>query len=239
MTKSMGPGKKGLGLLGRIRLRSRRGFTLIELMIATVVMSVGLFAIIHLQVVVVRGNSYSREVSEASELADAVCEYLRIQALNWRDTGTGAIPPLTSVPYFNNFFITPPPASGADFATAANLRALEELSIDPAISPVAISTGTAPADALPITSNGLPRTLAPGLEGLRNLYRVHYVAYQSRLMAGGLPSPNLVTVVVFVSWDNKDHGLQEQPWDNWYDPNTFFDRHMVVKRVLLSPKRTW
>ena len=45
------------------------------------------------------------QLKTQSELADAVCEYLRVMASEWRDNGTGAIPPLTSVEYFNSFFI--------------------------------------------------------------------------------------------------------------------------------------
>jgi len=225
--------------LERMRMHGRRGFSLIELMIATVVMSVGLFAIIHLQVVVVRGNSYSREISEATELADAACEYLRLQALNWLDTGPGPNPPLTSVPYFNACLISAPPAQGINFNTLAGLDSLPDLSVHPDISPVVISTGPGPANAKALTAGGLPADLAPGREALRTLFRIHYLAYPTRLTPVGAPSNDLITVVVFVSWDNKDHGAQQQDWAAWWNAGTFFDRHMVVKRVLLQPKRIW
>ena len=48
------------------RVGGGRGFTLIELMVAMVVLTLGLFSIIHLQVVTVRGHAYARERNEAA-----------------------------------------------------------------------------------------------------------------------------------------------------------------------------
>ena len=65
--------------------RHEPGFTLIELMVALVLLSIGLFSVIQLQVVTVRGGAFARERSEAQALANAVAEEMRARALNWVD----------------------------------------------------------------------------------------------------------------------------------------------------------
>ncbi len=66
-----------------IQGNTRAGFTLIELMAAMVVMAIGLFAIIQLQLVSIRGNSYAQERSNAQEIANGVAEEIMTQALGW------------------------------------------------------------------------------------------------------------------------------------------------------------
>ena len=69
----------------RRRRSGRSGYTLIELMVALVVLSLGLFSILQLQVYTVRGHAYAREKLEALRIAQGVAEELRTRSLECSD----------------------------------------------------------------------------------------------------------------------------------------------------------
>ncbi len=57
--------------------RSTRGFTLIEVMIAFVILAVGLLGLMTMQIVSIRANAFSSDMTYASMLAQARFEHLR------------------------------------------------------------------------------------------------------------------------------------------------------------------
>ncbi len=58
-------------------LKNKQGFTLVEIVIAIVILSVGLLALINLQWMAIRGNSDSKEMTRAIFLAETRMEQLK------------------------------------------------------------------------------------------------------------------------------------------------------------------
>ena len=69
-------------------LKNRQGFTLVEFLIATVILSVGLLALINLQWTAIRGNSDSKEMTRAIFLAEKKMEELKNTSYNSLSLGT-------------------------------------------------------------------------------------------------------------------------------------------------------
>ena len=59
------------------RVRNRRGFTLIEIMVAVTLLSIGLLGMAGLTVGIMRGNSLSNQVTTATALAQAKMEDIK------------------------------------------------------------------------------------------------------------------------------------------------------------------
>jgi type IV pilus assembly protein PilV len=59
------------------QLKNIKGFTLLEVMIALVILAVGLLGLASLQVMAIKGNSYGQEMTVASTLAQNQLEQLR------------------------------------------------------------------------------------------------------------------------------------------------------------------
>ncbi|HOX45754.1 MAG TPA: prepilin-type N-terminal cleavage/methylation domain-containing protein [Myxococcota bacterium] len=197
----------------------RAGFTLIEVMMAMVVMSLGVFAVIQLQVVAIRGNAYARERTEAYEIALGVAEEMRLQSLRWKP-GT-----VFSAVFYNPSSLPNPGAQPLDGVDILDTQ----LQTFPFYNDTPLGD-SAFENADPINVFG---ALAGAVDGQRSIYRVHYAMYQVR-PAPGLPvNPGLVRVTVLVSWDNKDHGLQTGAWEN---PAlaAFWNRHMIAITFYLA-----
>jgi type IV pilus assembly protein PilV len=60
--------------MSSLRLQSKEGFTLIEVMIALVILSVGLLALATMQIVAIRTNAFSTEMTYATMLAQSQFE---------------------------------------------------------------------------------------------------------------------------------------------------------------------
>lgn len=58
-------------------LRNKQGFTLVEFLVAAIIFSVGLLALINLQWMAIRGNSDSKEMTRAIFLAEKKMEELK------------------------------------------------------------------------------------------------------------------------------------------------------------------
>ncbi|MBW2058341.1 MAG: type IV pilus modification protein PilV [Deltaproteobacteria bacterium] len=72
----------------RNRRRSgRRGFTLLEVLIATVLLAVGLLALMTLQIQSIRNSAFSNSMTVASCLAQDEVE--RLRAIPWKDLNDG------------------------------------------------------------------------------------------------------------------------------------------------------
>ena len=61
----------------------RRGFTILEVMIALIVMSIGLVALYSLQIVAIDGNVTAQEFTQATGLAERWVEKLRRDSISW------------------------------------------------------------------------------------------------------------------------------------------------------------
>ena len=212
----------------------RTGFTLIELMTAMVILSVGLFAVIHLQVVTVRGNAYAKERNEAMRIAMGAAEELRTKALAWVDEQGIIEDDPALVRTLTGLMVADTPEVGVQMEDNANAMF--------ALTSYIGETIAAGDDAL--TSQTInPLGLGPlnpaatGLSSTGAIYRIHYVAHRVRQESVDLPSDQLIRVTVFVSWDNKDHGDQSFDWDLWRE--NYWDRHMVAVTFYLSKIRNW
>lgn len=208
-----------------IQGNTRAGFTLIELMAAMVVMAIGLFAIIQLQLVSIRGNSYAQERSNAQEIANGVAEEIMTQALGWVNLAPfgpnvtfGALfsPPLHTLILMN--------ANPVPMGNQIPFGELQTLTM---------YRGNAIALGDTINTDGCSSlsTTNPECQNLGNIgrfYRVHYIAEAVPLMRGaGNPNPpQVVRITVYVSWDSKDHGPQDHAWDS-LNENDYWNRHMV------------
>jgi prepilin-type N-terminal cleavage/methylation domain-containing protein len=73
------------------RSLNKKGFTLIEVLVGLIVLAIGLLGIAGMQVTSVKGNSFSKNLTQASFLAQDRLEYLKnlpISNLVFQDTAT-------------------------------------------------------------------------------------------------------------------------------------------------------
>jgi type IV pilus assembly protein PilV len=63
--------------MSRCLISTEEGFTLIEIMIALVVMSIGLTALAAVQISAIRGNAFSKRMTTAVSIADEKIEQLK------------------------------------------------------------------------------------------------------------------------------------------------------------------
>jgi len=226
------------------RRRGRKpeaGFTLIELMAAMVIMSVGLFSVLQLGVVSVRGNNFSRERTEAMRIAMGVLEEMRTLSIQWVDNQNA--PDNTFADVFPGLVVTPAPDPGEQLATD-DLKPLPTYLADGA-DRNEISGGDSPDQALPVNSLGLPAGGGDDLANARAKYRVHYLIHKVRTypVLGASAPPlddHVVRVVIIVSWDNSVFGDTEyDPAEWWGDGEDFWKRHMVVVSGVLFRRRVW
>jgi type IV pilus assembly protein PilV len=87
------------------RLRDQGGFTLLEVMIALVVLAIGLLGLASLQIMAIKGNSYGQQMTVASTLAQSQLEQLRRTTLvagNFGDTVTAQ----NGITYSRNWIVT-------------------------------------------------------------------------------------------------------------------------------------
>ncbi len=62
-------------------MRRQDGFTLIEVLIAVVLIAVGLLAVAGMQTTAIRGNSFARDTTLGTQLAEEMIERIRVNAL--------------------------------------------------------------------------------------------------------------------------------------------------------------
>ena len=65
----------------RIKLKGNQGFTLLEVLVAMIVLGVGLLGLAPMLVLSMQGNQFSREVTEAAFLAQDRIEQLKNQTI--------------------------------------------------------------------------------------------------------------------------------------------------------------
>jgi prepilin-type N-terminal cleavage/methylation domain-containing protein len=225
------------------RRKGRGGYTLIELMVALVVLSLGLFSVIQLQIVSIRGNTFAEEINQASLIALGVMEEIETQGLQWVDQPIGS--PIADKPYVDAIpqivtHTTPDPGDPVVFNALSSVQYYNGCTI---------ASGNDLANAQRINFLGNPGSTA-GLAGEVARYRVHYIAHpialtQDPTVTAGMSQEainSLVSVKVFVSWYNPAHGPKEKyNWTNWDDSSTFTtdedsycNRHMVVGSFFIA-----
>ncbi len=209
----------------RISRDAQRGFTLIELMMAMVIMSVGLFAVVHLQVASIRGHRYSWELSEASWVGLGIVEDLRVRSSQWVNLNRIGPNSLGDALGKNMVYLatSPKPASGENYLVTDLLAVAAYKSSE-------ISSGPLLDDSLPINVWGEPNQ--PG-----GIYRAHYVAFSPFLQPTD-PFPNNQTVQLYldITWDAKDHG-EGYDWSQWSQPQNYFKRHLYRLPVFMQQTR--
>jgi type IV pilus assembly protein PilV len=92
----------------RIRLKSQKGFTLMEVMIAVIILSVALLALAGLQIISIRGNSFGGTMTEVITLARDKIEDLK--ASDWDNVVAGEDTPVVhrgnaQITYFRNWMV--------------------------------------------------------------------------------------------------------------------------------------
>jgi type IV pilus assembly protein PilV len=86
----------------RIRIQDQKGFTLLEVMISVIILSVALLALAGLQIISIRGNSFGGTMTEAITLARDKIEDLKKD--EWDNLAAG------------NYNDTPPAVRGINYA---------------------------------------------------------------------------------------------------------------------------
>jgi prepilin-type N-terminal cleavage/methylation domain-containing protein len=71
-----------------MRLRDRKGFTLVEVMIAVFVLTVALLGLISVTVMIIKGNDFSRRMTTATTLAKDKIEQVKKAPYNTISAGT-------------------------------------------------------------------------------------------------------------------------------------------------------
>jgi prepilin-type N-terminal cleavage/methylation domain-containing protein len=66
-----------MGELRKIQSRESEGFTLLEVLIAVVILAIGLLAIAQMQIISIRFNAQGRDMTEATTLAMDTLEHLK------------------------------------------------------------------------------------------------------------------------------------------------------------------
>ncbi len=206
----------------RLLSSKRAGFSLIEVMVAMVILTIGLFAVINLQVIAVRGNTFARARTDAQKIAQGVSDEIRTQGLRW--LGSNMLD-YAWADIFPNLSLTDPPSGAGVNLNLVDLRSVMTYQ----------GQAIAPDN---VVSSALLIDVAAGT-GPGAMYRVHYVAHLVPLAPGTAASPNLVRVTVYVSWDSKDHGQQDYQWDDWWGAggDNYFKRHVVSVTQFLSKRR--
>lgn len=72
-------------------MRIRKGFTLVEILIAIVVMTIAFFAVLAVQGTAIGSYNAARDSTEASEVARATIEYLQMESSQWNTGSLGTV----------------------------------------------------------------------------------------------------------------------------------------------------
>jgi prepilin-type N-terminal cleavage/methylation domain-containing protein len=214
-------------------LCNTRGYTLIELMVAMIILAMGLFAVVQMQLTSLRGNSYAKERTEAQQIASGVIEELRAKGLEWiRDDSRGIDINFSDV-FKSNYklvLIDPPPSAGQSINGSSLSSILSYMG-------QTISSNENFASAQMINVRG--KVLGAALDNQSAIYRVHYIAHR---LSSVITAPlfDAVRVTVYVSWDSKDFGEQQVGsaqlnWaDSWQNTDNFWRRHIVAETTTLT-----
>jgi len=117
-------------------IKSTRGFSLIEILIAIVILSVSLLALAALMVTTTQNNSFGGHMSEATTFAQDMLERLRVS--QWEKVVSGKDPlPITGstgINYDRNWVVSPNPISPNDTLRTVTITVKWNDKIDHSIS---------------------------------------------------------------------------------------------------------
>jgi prepilin-type N-terminal cleavage/methylation domain-containing protein len=99
--------------MGLRRRRNRGGFTLVEILIALALATLGLLGLMALQIITLRGNTASRQFIEAVSLAQEQLEASQVVQYANLPTVAGVNVPLTATGSLNSYLRTTTVAAGA------------------------------------------------------------------------------------------------------------------------------
>jgi type IV pilus assembly protein PilV len=88
------------------RLRNKKGFTLLEVMITMVIFAIGLLGLAGMQVMAIKGNSFGQEMTAASTLAQNQLEEMR-QNAGALANGNDTVIDKNGVTYTRTWTVTP------------------------------------------------------------------------------------------------------------------------------------
>ncbi len=204
----------------RLLSSKRAGFSLIEVMVAMVILTIGLFAVINLQVIAVRGNTFARARTDAQKIAQGVSNEIRTRALGWVNSPLGST---TWDSLFTDMLLTAAPSNNGSNLPLSSLGSV-----------TTYQEKTIAGDSLMASANLID---VAGNTGPGSMYRVHFIAHGVPAIPGVaiVGDPNLVRVTVLVSWDSKDHGRQDYAWNAWQA--NYFSRNMVSVTQFLSKRQ--
>lgn len=95
-----------------------RGYTVVEVMMALVVLTLGAVGVVAMQRAVAMGNTNARNLATANGIAQSWVERLRADAQVWNDQG--GTPDISDTGWLNTAG-TSPPAAGAGWTTPATI----------------------------------------------------------------------------------------------------------------------
>jgi len=115
-------------------IKSTRGFSLIEILIAIVILSVSLLALAALMVTTTQNNSFGAHMSEATTFAQDMLEWLRVNpwanVVSGADRKTGS----TGINYDRSWVVSPNPISPNDTLRTVTITVKWNDKIDHSIS---------------------------------------------------------------------------------------------------------
>ena len=86
------------------RMKDSRGFTLMEVMIALVILSIGLLGLAGLQVMAIKGNSFGQQMTVASTMAQNQLEALR-ESAGSLSTGNDTVTDQNGITYTRSWVV--------------------------------------------------------------------------------------------------------------------------------------
>ncbi len=97
--------------------RNDKGFTLLEILVALTLLTVGLLGVAGLTVGVMRGNRYSNIVTTATTLAQDRMEKIRNRGYIGADSLAGTENSVTGFPFYKRVTVISPPSGGMKTVT--------------------------------------------------------------------------------------------------------------------------
>ena len=95
------------------RLKDREGFTLLEVMIAMVILAIGLLGLASMHIMAIKGNSFGQQMTVASTMAQNQLEQFR-RATGALVTGNDTVTDQNGITYTRTWTVTPnAPQTGA------------------------------------------------------------------------------------------------------------------------------
>jgi len=201
------------------RPRIHRGFSLIEAMVASVVMLIGLLGLAGLQVTATRANHLGKRMAQASLLAQDLVQNMQV----WQYSDSRLAPQGGATPAHTGTYADTNHADIVKFWDLQNSAALQSavdgtsLTFDFTDGPA----GAAQVNQLAANYSGVLSPVDPTLPaGEQTIYQRYWNVFLVDLNASGTPQGKLVQVVV--RWKEPNFGYRQVTTSFYkYDPAGF------------------